>query len=183
MPPLMLGALVIVGLALAALLAATSVKFVPPWAQIVVFRFGQSGPGLVFGPGWRFLVPIADRGEIVDMREQTLKLPRQTTATRDGTSVGIEFLVRYQIVDALTTQLKVYNFRAGIGELAATQLRATIGQTYSADVQIRRVRISEELQARLAEVVAGWGGRLLKVEIGWIGSPDRTAIGDSAVAV
>lgn len=183
MSPLMLGALVMVGLALAALMVAASVKFVPQWAQLVVFRFGQSGPSLVFGPGWRFLVPIADRGEIVDMREQTLKLPRQTAATRDGSSVGVEFLVRYQIVDALMSQLKVYNFRACIGELAATQLRATLGQTRSADVQTRRVRISEELESRLAEVVAGWGGRLLKVEIGWIGSPDRTAIGDSAVAL
>jgi hypothetical protein len=28
----------------------------------------------------------------------------------------------------------------------------------SADVQVRRVRIAEELQVKRAEIVAGWGG-------------------------
>ena len=52
----------------------------------------------------------------------------------------------------------------------------------SADVQVRRVRIAEELQVKLAEIVAGWGGRVLRVDIAEIGSPGRSSIADAAVA-
>jgi len=163
-------------------LATASIKNVPRWARLVVFRRGQTSPKLVFGPGRRFVVPFVDQPVLVDMREQTVRLPRQTVVTRNGSAVGVELQVRYQIVDPLVSETKVADFRGAVAVWAANQLRASIGQTHSADVQARRTRIAEELQVKLAEVVAGWGGRVVRVEIGEIGSPGRSSLVDPAVA-
>ena len=179
---------VVVAVLLAALVACLAGAFlvcttkVPPWGELVVFRWGQTRPGLVFGPGRRLVIPFIDQAELVDLREQTVRMPRQTVVTRDGSAVGVELQVRYQIVDAMTSATKVADFRGAVGVWAANQLRVSVGQTHSADVQARRVRLADELQVKLAETVAGWGGRVLRVEIGEIGSPGRTSLGDKVVA-
>src|SRR5437867_10795466 len=58
-------------------LAYQAIKVVPEYDRLVVFRLGRSighkGPGLVW------LWPIVDRAVAVDLREQGLELPHQTT--------------------------------------------------------------------------------------------------------
>jgi len=181
--PLVVGIVIIAALAVClALAAAVSIKNVPKWARMVVFRRGRTGRDLVFGPGRHLVVPILDDPVMVDMREQTVKLPRQTVVTSDRSAVGVEFQVRFQVVDALLSETSVTDMRGAIGSLATAQLRAIVGRIHSADVQARKVLVGEELHVKLAEVVAGWGGRVVRVEIVNIGSPNRTALGDKPVA-
>ena len=40
----------------------TSVRIVNQWERMVVKRWGQTNPGLVRNPGFRFLVPVMDSG-------------------------------------------------------------------------------------------------------------------------
>jgi regulator of protease activity HflC (stomatin/prohibitin superfamily) len=155
---------------------------VPPWAQMVVYRWGRTGPDLVFGPGFRLIFPIMDRTDLVDMREQTVKLARQSVVTSDGAPRGVECQIRYQVVDALASQINVHNVRDAIQGVTSTMLRDIVVRTHSADVQARRTRIAEEVHVKLGEAVARWGVRVLKVEIGEIGSPNRSSVGDAVVA-
>jgi regulator of protease activity HflC (stomatin/prohibitin superfamily) len=163
-------------------LAAIALKKVPPWARLVVFRFGLTGPDLVFGPGMKLVVPFVDRAELVDMREQTVKLPRQTVVTSDGAPRGVECQVRYQIVDALASQINVHNIRISIQGVTSSILRDIVGSTHSTDVQVRRKKIAEEVHVKLGEEVAQWGVRVLRVEVVDIGLANRTSLGDAVVA-
>jgi regulator of protease activity HflC (stomatin/prohibitin superfamily) len=165
-----------------ALVAFVSVKSVPEWARMVVFRLGKTGPDLVFGPGFRLVLPFVDRPKIVDMREQTVRLPRQTVVTSDGSPRGIDCRVRYQIVDALASEINVYNFRVAVEGVTSTMLREFVRRTHLRDLQTRRTSIAEDVHVKLGEVVAPWGGRVIRVEITEIGSPNRTASGDAVVA-
>jgi len=51
---------------------------------MVVFRLGRTNERLVKDPGLRFLIPIVDRPVKVDIREQFIEVPSQTTITKDN---------------------------------------------------------------------------------------------------
>ena len=70
-------------------LAVTSVRIVAQWERMVVKRWGQTNPALVRDPGLRFLIPFVDEGIKVDLREQFIEVPRQTTITKDNAPLSV----------------------------------------------------------------------------------------------
>jgi regulator of protease activity HflC (stomatin/prohibitin superfamily) len=181
-PGIVLVAVLLFALVACGVMVVLSLKKVPPWAQMVVYRFGKTGADLVRGPGLRFILPFIDHAELVDMREQLVKLPRQTVLTSDRTARGIECQIRFKVVDALTSSITVANLRGAITGVAATELRAIVSRTHSSDLAPKRVLMAEELHVKLGQVVALWGGQILRVEIGEIGSPNIASLGDPTVA-
>ena len=142
-----------------------SVRIVPQWAKMVVYRCGQTNPGLVRAPGIRFLIPIVDQGFVVDVREQFIEVPRQTTITKDNAPISVDFLIYWKVVDPLMSQVNVTNFAGALQGVAATSLRSVIGDIPLDDVLSQRERINETLRLKLDEVTERWGGKVTTVEI------------------
>ena len=87
-----------------------SVRVVQQYEQMVVFRLGKTNEGLVRGPGLRFLIPIIDRPVKVDVREQFIEVPSQTTITKDNAPISVDFLIYWRIVDPLKSIVNVAYF-------------------------------------------------------------------------
>jgi regulator of protease activity HflC (stomatin/prohibitin superfamily) len=155
--------IVVVGLFL--IVVAMSVRIVPQWAKLVVYRFGQANPNNVRSPGLRFLIPIADRGYQVDLREQFIEVPRQTAITKDNAPLGVDFLIYWKVVDPLMSLVNVTNFSGALQGVAATSLRSVIGDIVLDEVLSQRERINETLRLKLDEVTERWGGKVTTVEI------------------
>jgi regulator of protease activity HflC (stomatin/prohibitin superfamily) len=147
------------------IVAMFSVRIVPQWAKMVVYRFGTTNPGLVREPGIRFLIPLVDKGYVVDVREQFIEVPRQTTITKDNAPIGVDFLIYWKVVDPLMSQVNVTNFAGALQGVAATSLRSVIGDIPLDDVLSQRERINETLRLKLDEVTERWGGKVTTVEI------------------
>ena len=115
----------IVVVVLIVLFLAKAIKVVPEYQRLVVFRLGrllgQKGPGLVI------LIPFVDRGITVDLREFYLEIPRQDSITKDNAPINIDFLVYSKVFDPQTTVTAVTDFTGASQALAATTLRAVIG--------------------------------------------------------
>src|ERR1035437_1699333 len=146
-------------------LVALSVRIVPQWANMVVYRWGQTGPNLVRTAGLRFLIPVADKGFIVDLREQFIEVPRQTAITKDNAPLGVDFLIYWKIVNPLMSQINVLNFAGALQGVAATSLRSVIGDIPLDDVLSQREKINDTLRTKLDEVTERWGGKVTTVEI------------------
>ena len=162
------GAFAIVGVVIVGLLVLAiglSVRIVPQWARMVVYRWGQTGPNRVRMPGLNFLIPYADRGFIVDLREQFIEVPRQTAITKDNAPLGVDFLIYWKIVDPLMSQINVLNFAGALQGVAATSLRSVIGDIPLDDVLSQREKINDTLRTKLDEVTERWGGKVTTVEI------------------
>ena len=157
-------AIIVLAVLLVALIAL-SVRIVPQWAKLVVYRWGQTGPQLVRNPGLRFLIPFVDRGFQVDLREQFIEVPRQTAITKDNAPLGVDFLIYWKIVDPLMSQINVANFAGALQGVAATSLRSVIGDIPLDDVLSQREKINETLRLKLDEVTESWGGKVTTVEI------------------
>jgi regulator of protease activity HflC (stomatin/prohibitin superfamily) len=148
-----------------------SIRVVQQYEQMVVFRFGRTGPELVRGPGIQFLIPVADRPVKVDTREQFIEVPSQTTITKDNAPINVDFLIYWRISEPLKSVINVANFAGALQGVATTTLRAVIGDILLDEVLSRREQINEVLRVKLDEVTERWGGKVTTVEIREITPP------------
>jgi regulator of protease activity HflC (stomatin/prohibitin superfamily) len=148
-----------------------SVRIVQQYEQMVVFRLGRTNESMVRGPGLRFLIPIVDRPVKVDVREQFIEVPSQTTITKDNAPINVDFLIYWRIVDPLKSIVNVAYFAGALQGVATTTLRAVIGDILLDEVLSKREQINEVLRAKLDEVTERWGGKVTTVEIREITPP------------
>ncbi len=163
-PTLVFGCLILAILVVGVGLAVSAIRIVPQFQRIVVFRFGscigQKGPGIVF------LYPFGiDRATTVDLREEVREVPHQTNITKDNASIGIDFLIYWQVVDSVKSVLEVNNFRQAALGIATTTLRAVIGDIALDDVLAQREHINQVLRTKLDETTERWGVKVTAVEI------------------
>jgi len=155
----LIGAVIIIVLAL----VASAIKIVPEFKRLVVFRLGRCvgtrGPGIVF------LIPVIDRAQTVDLREQVREVPHQTSITKDNASISIDFLWYFKVVDPADSVLQVGNFESAAAGMATTTLRAVIGGIPLDDALSEREHINNMLRTRLDEVTERWGVKVTNVEI------------------
>jgi len=136
---LMLCVIGVVGL-IVLLMLVNSVRIVPEYQRLVVFRLGRCignrGPGIVF------LIPVIDRAVKADLREQVREIPHQTSITKDNAPISIDFLWYYKVLDPTESVLQVGNFEAAAQGMATTTLRAVIGGIALDDVLSEREHIN-----------------------------------------
>jgi len=145
-------------------LFSSMIRIVPQFQRLVVFRLGRCighrGPGLVL------LYPFGiDRAMSVDLREEVREVPHQTNITKDNASIGIDFLIYWQVVDPVKSVLEVANFRQAALGIATTTLRAVVGDIALDDVLAQREHINQVLRTKLDEVTERWGVKVTAVEI------------------
>jgi regulator of protease activity HflC (stomatin/prohibitin superfamily) len=148
-----------------------SIRVVQQYEKMVVFRLGRTNELMVRDPGLRFLVPVIDRPVKVDVREQFIEVPSQTTITKDNAPINVDFLIYWRISDPLKSVVNVVNFPGALQGVATTTLRAVIGDILLDEVLSKREQINEVLRVKLDEVTERWGGKVTTVEIREITPP------------
>ena len=148
-----------------------SIRVVQQYEKMLIFRLGRTNESLVRDPGLRFLIPIVDRPVKVDVREQFIEVPSQTTITKDNAPINVDFLIYWRIVDPLRSVVNVAYFAGALQGVATTTLRAVIGDILLDEVLSKREQINEILRVKLDEVTERWGGKVTTVEIREITPP------------
>jgi regulator of protease activity HflC (stomatin/prohibitin superfamily) len=155
--------LLIVALLVILMILFKAIRIVPEFQRLVVFRLGKlhatRGPGLVV------LIPFIDKGILVDLREFYLEIPRQDSITKDNAAISIDFIMYYKVFDPADSVVKVSNFAGAATNIAATTLRAVVGDISLDDVLAKRDEINVMLRVKLDEVTERWGVKVTNVEI------------------
>ncbi len=153
----------LIGLAVLIGLLTSVVHIVREYERLVVFFLGRlqgaRGPGLVL------LIPFIQQAVKVDLRERFLEVPQQTCITKDNAPISIDFLVYSKVFEPEVTVTAVTDFTGASQALAATTLRAVIGDIPLDDVLAKREQINHTLRAKLDEVTERWGVKITSVEI------------------
>lgn len=159
----LLSCVVFVIVVLAIVILAMAVKIVREYQRLVVFRLGkcvgQRGPGMIL------LWPFIENASWVDLREQFLEVPHQTTITKDNAGISVDFLIYWKVVDPVASVVQVTNFAGASQGIATTTLRAVIGDIMLDDVLAQREHINTVLRTKLDEVTERWGNKVTAVEI------------------
>jgi regulator of protease activity HflC (stomatin/prohibitin superfamily) len=156
--------LIVIGLALVLWLIFSTIQIVRQWERLLVLTFGRvTGPPR--GPGLRLVIPIIQQPIKVDLREFFIEVPQQTCITKDNAPINIDFLVYSKVFDPTESVTAVTDFMGASQALAATTLRAVIGDIPLDDVLAKREEINNILRAKLDEVTHRWGVKITNVEI------------------
>lgn len=160
---------IVIGAALGLWVLFSIVHIVREYERLVVFFFGRlqgaRGPGIVL------LIPFVQQAVKVDLRERFLEVPQQTCITKDNAPISIDFLVYSKVFQPDVTVTAVVDFTGASQALAATTLRAVIGDIPLDDVLAKREEINHILRAKLDEVTGRWGVKITSVEIREISPP------------
>ncbi len=150
-------------------LVFSAVRVVPEYERLVVLALGKYAG--TRGPGIAFIIPFLETAKKVDLRERFLEIPRQTAISKDNTAIDIDFLVYYRIVNPKLSVLEVENVVQASLNIAATTLRAVIGDIELDDVLSKRESINDVLRVKLDEVTERWGLKVTRVEIREVDPP------------
>jgi regulator of protease activity HflC (stomatin/prohibitin superfamily) len=153
----------VVALAVVLWLIYSTIHIVREYERLVVFFLGRlqgaQGPGLVL------LIPVIQQSVKVDLRERFLEIPQQSCITKDNAPISIDFIVYSKVFEPETTVTQVVDFTGASQALAATTLRAVIGDIPLDDVLAKREAINTILRTKLDEVTHRWGVKITTVEI------------------
>src|SRR3954451_22509604 len=153
------------------ILIVAAVTIVNQYERVLVFTLGRTDPTQVKGPGWVVVVPAVQRGVKVDLREQFIEVPSQTSITKDNAPISVDFLIYWRIIEPYKSVIEVQNFNGALQNIATTTLRAVVGDILLDDVLSKRDQINEVLRVKLDEVTERWGGKVTTVEIREIPPP------------
>ena len=147
------------------------IKIVQQYELLTVFWLGKF-VGLR-QPGLHVMVWPFHSSTTIDLREDVIDIPRQTSITSDNAPIDIDFLVYLRVVpnDAQKSVLEVVDYASAVIGIATTTLRSIIGEMPLDDVLSQRDRINEDLRLKLDEITARWGIKVTQVEIREIEPP------------
>ncbi len=163
--------LIAFGVVLVVVTIYMAVRVVRQGYMMVVYRLGRARQEWILGPGLQLIWPVIWTGKVVDIREQFIEVPSQTTITRDNAPINVDFLIYWRISDPLKSVVEVTNFAGALQGVATTTLRAVIGDILLDEVLSKREQINEVLRVKLDEVTERWGGKVTTVEIREITPP------------
>jgi len=171
---MVIGPLELFGIFLLIIIVATilsrSLRIVREWERLIVLRLGKfvgiRGPGLVF------LVPFVDRGLVVDMRINTIDVPKQEVITMDNVTIRIDAAVYYRVIDPEKAVLRVRDYNYAIAMLAQTTMRDVIGQLELDDVLTKRDEINRKIQNIIDSVTEPWGVKVSMVTLKAVELPE-----------
>ncbi|MGH3096825.1 MAG: slipin family protein [Streptosporangiales bacterium] len=163
---------VLIALCVAALCwLGLGVRVLRQYERGVVFRFGRV-VGNPRDPGFRMIVPIADRLQKVNLQIVTMPVPAQDGITRDNVTVRVDAVVYFKVVDPVRAVVDVENYLYAIGQVAQTSLRSIIGKSDLDDLLSNREKLNEGLAVMIDSPAIDWGVHIDRVEIKDVSLPE-----------
>src|SRR5665647_3256887 len=80
----------------------------------------------VYPPGLRYAFPVFQSIRKVDLRVNTLDIPRQEVITKDNVSCQINAVIFYKVVEADKAVIEISNYDYAINQLAQSSLRLSL---------------------------------------------------------
>lgn len=142
---------------------AASIKIVREYERAVIFRLGRLKGAA--GPGLFFIIPIVDQFFKVDLRVNTVDVPRQAVITKDNVSVSVDAVIYYRVEDPVKAVVKVSNYSYAVTQLAMTTLRDVIGTIELDQLLSHREEVGKRIQEILDESTEPWGVKVVAVRI------------------
>jgi regulator of protease activity HflC (stomatin/prohibitin superfamily) len=144
-------------------LLMTAVKIIQPYEQGLLIVLGNYKRRL--DPGFNIVPPIRSNVIKIDLRIQTLDVPRQEVITKDNSPTNVDAVIYIKVVEPDKSFFEVQNYKMATIYLAQTTLRAVIGDMELDEILYSREKINHLLRDKLDEATDAWGVKVDAVEI------------------
>ena len=116
-------------------------------------------------PGLRLIVPIFQRMIKVDVRTNTIDIPKQEVITKDNVTVNVDAVVYFKVVDAEKAVLEVTNFIYASSQFAQAALRDVTGNVELDSLLGKRDEVSAQIKDIVDKQTDKWGIDVQSVKI------------------
>lgn len=141
----------------------SGLKVVNQYERGVVLTLGKfSG---MRDPGLRIIVPIFQHMIRVDIRTNTIDIPKQEVITKDNVTVNVDAVVYFKVVDSEKAVLAVTNFIYATSQFAQAALRDVTGNVDMDSLLGKREEVSSQIKDIVDKQTDKWGIDVENVKI------------------
>ena len=138
-----------------AIFVLSGLKIINQYEKGVVLTLGKFTG--IREPGLRVIVPIFQRMIRIDVRTNTIDVPKQEVITKDNVTVNIDAVVYFRVVDAEKAVLAVNNFIYASSQFAQAALRDVTGNVELDALLGKRDEISAQIKQIVDTQTEKWG--------------------------
>jgi len=147
------------------------IRIVNQYQRAVKFRLGKYVGTLQ--PGLRWIIPVVDRIEKVDIRVIATDIPAQEVITKDNVPMKVNGVVFFKVVNSEKAILEVEEYKFAISQLAQSALRDMTGKAELDTVLAKREEIGDQIQKVVDSETDPWGIKVTDVKIKDIELPEN----------
>lgn len=146
-------------------------RVIQQYERGIKFTFGRySG---IMEPGLRFIIPLVQSYQKVDLRVKTVDVPGQDCVTKDNVSVHVNAVLYYRITDPTKSVLEVESYAYATSQLAQTTMRNVVGQVELDQLLSQREQVSAHIRDIVEAQTDPWGIRVETAELKDIVLPEE----------
>jgi regulator of protease activity HflC (stomatin/prohibitin superfamily) len=149
----------------------SGIRIIFEYKRALKFRFGSYVQTLQ--PGLRWIIPIVETIQIVDIRVITINILSQEVMTEDNVPCSIDGVVFFKVDNPEKAVLEVERFEYAIGQLSQAALRDVCGKVELDTILSNREEMGKNIKAIVAEETLHWGIIIIDVKIKDIQLPEN----------
>lgn len=149
----------------------SGIRIVYEYKRAVKFRFGKYVS--LLKPGFRWIIPVVDRIQLVDIRVITINIQKQEVMTKDNVPCHINGVLFFKIDDATKAILQVEDFVFAISQMAQATLRDVCGKVELDTILSEREEIGRNIKNIVELETEIWGISIQDVKIKDIELPEN----------
>lgn len=150
-------------LIIAVIFLLSGIKVINQYERGVILTLGKySG---MKDPGLRIIVPVFQKMTKVDIRTDTIDIPKQEVITKDNVTVNVDAVVYFKVVNAERAILEVSNFIYASSQFAQAALRDVTGNVELDVLLGKRDEVSFQIKEIVDTQAEKWGIDIENVKI------------------
>ena len=141
----------------------SGLKVINQYQQGIVMTLGRFTS--LRKPGLQIIIPIFQKLVRVDMRTNTIDIPKQEVITQDNVTVGVDAVVYFRVTDAPKAIFETTNYIYASTQFAQAALRDVTGNVELDSLLSKRDEVSNQIKAIVDKQTDAWGLDVLTVKI------------------
>lgn len=147
------------------------IRIVFEYKRALKFRFGKYVK--ILQPGFRWIIPLIETIQIVDIRVITINIVSQEVMTEDNVPCSIDGVVFFKINDPEKAVLRVEEYKFAITQLSQAALRDVCGKVELDTILSKREEMGKNIKNIVENETKVWGIEIIDVKIKDIQLPEN----------
>lgn len=147
------------------------IRIIYEYKRALKFRFGRYIKTLQ--PGFRWIIPIVETIQVVDIRVITINIVSQEVMTKDNVPCSIDGVVFFRINSPEKAVLEVEQYTFAITQLAQAALRDVCGKVELDTILSKREEMGQNIKTIVEQETKEWGIEINDVKIKDIQLPEN----------
>ncbi len=149
----------------------SGIRIINQYERGVKFRLGRCVG--ILEPGFRWVIPLIERIQKVDIRVITVDIPSQEVMTKDNVPIKVNGVVFFKVVNADKAVLEVEQYQYAVAQLSQSALRDMCGKSELDTVLAKREEIGHKIKEIVDKETDPWGIKITDVKIKDIELPEN----------